>query len=392
VASFDNIDHAALLEKLQTFPTVRRTIKGWLTAGVMENLDFSPTTKGTPQGGVLSPLLANIALHGLEDHLRAQFPPTKQVEGKQVRGWQPIVVRYADDFVILHSERGVIEKAQQIVTAWLHGLGLELKPSKTRITHTLLPTEEGYVGVDFLGWTFRQFPAGKYRTGQAPNGKPLGFKTIITPSKEAQRRHQAALAHAIGTHRSSTQGVLIGALNRIIRGWVNYHASSSAAQTFGHMSHLLHGKLWRWAKRRHPKKSARWIAETYWPPARAAARDFRVTNGPTLYRHTKKAIVHHVKVEKRKSPFDGDWVYWGKRLGRHPELSAEVARLLHVQDGRCPWCKLCFTNEDIMERDHIIPKQRKLKVGWSEKQLLHGHCHDKKTALEGSNTAGATDT
>src|ERR671939_1423939 len=108
---FENIDHAALLRKLDTFPVLRRVIRGWLKAGVWDGVDFKPTESGTPQGGALSPLLANVALHGLETHIRAAFPGTKIRNGQRFQGWKPIVVRYADDFVVLHEDRQVIEQA-----------------------------------------------------------------------------------------------------------------------------------------------------------------------------------------------------------------------------------------------------------------------------------------
>ena len=281
--------------------------------------------------------------------------------------------------MVLHEDRSVIEEAQRIATTWLNKIGLELKPSKTRITHSLIRTEEGHVGFDFLGWTFRQFPAGKHTTGKNTHGKPLGFKTIITPSKEAQKRHQEALSAVIQKSGSAPQKDLIGQLNRIIRGWVNYHSTSVGQRVFSQMQHLLYFKLRRWAKRRHPKKSGYWISEKYWHPD-TGIWDFHVKDGPHLYRHSDKAIVRHAKVTGNKTPFDGDWVYWAERLGHHPELTTEVAYLLRKQKGKCTWCGLRFTNEDIRERDHIIPGRRKLKVGWSEKQLLHGHCHDNKSA------------
>jgi len=340
---------------------------------------------------VLSPLLANIALHGLEATIRASFPRTARRQGKVAPGWTPIVIRYADDFVILHEDRGVIETAQQVTADWLTGLGLELKPSKTRITHTLTRTEEGNVGFDFLGWNIRQHPVGKYHTGKNTTGQPLGFKTIITPSKEARKRHQAALATIVNTGKADTQDRLILRLNRLTHGWVNYHATGVAKKAFSHMQRLLFRKLWHWARRRHPHKSANWVAKKYWHLDGVRKWDFHVREGPRLYQHTEKAIMRHVKVEGTKTPFDGDWVYWATRLGRHPDLHAEVAYLLRKQHGRCTWCGLYFTNADLRESDHIIPKRRRLKVGWSEKQLLHGHCHDSKTAQDGSYARGTGD-
>ena len=387
---FDRIDQTALVEKMHTFPTLKRVIHGWLKAGVMDGPDLFPTDKGTPQGGVVSPLLANIALHGLETAIRDSFPPTTLVDGKRVQHWQPIVIRYADDFVILHEDRRIIEEAHQKTAAWLHTLGLELKPSKTRITHTLIPTEEGQIGFDFLGWTIRQYPVGRYHSGKNTHRQPLGFKTIITPSRDAQKRHYEALAEIVRRNKAAPQRDLILRLNRVIHGWVNYHATCVASRAFDRMQHLLFRRLLRWARHRHPTKSAHWRARRYWHLEGQPKWDFRVIGGPRLYRHTAKAITRHIKVEGRKTPFDGDWIYWATRLGRHPELSAEVAYLLRKQQGRCVWCGLSFTHADLRERDHIIPQRRKLKVGWSEKQLLHGHCHDAKTARDGS-VRGTTD-
>src|SRR5215467_5763641 len=137
---FDNINHKALLKKLNTYPQMRQTVKGWLKVGVMEGLDLTPTEKGTPQGGVISPLLANIALHGMEQLIKQQH----QQE-------QPILVRYADDFVILHSDKEKLEKATAQITDQLADMGLSLNPTKMRVTHTLHP-QQGNVGFDFLGF------------------------------------------------------------------------------------------------------------------------------------------------------------------------------------------------------------------------------------------------
>ena len=161
---FDRINHQALLAKLHTCPAMRRAIRAWLKAGVMDGAALFPTTEGTPQGGVASPLLANIALHGLAEAIRAPFP---QGNGKA----KPLVVRYADDFVILHHDLAVIEETQRLASAWLAGMGLELKPSKTRITHTL-HAHDGQRGFDFLGFTVRQFPVGCWRTENPRKSKP----------------------------------------------------------------------------------------------------------------------------------------------------------------------------------------------------------------------------
>jgi reverse transcriptase-like protein len=187
--TFDHIDHQALLGKLRTYPAMRHLVKGWLNAGVMEGLDFSPTPAGTPQGGVVSPLLMNRALHGMEEALVKAY-----VDGKKApcaRRGAPKLIRYTDDFVVLHTEETEGIKAQQLIAAWLQGIGLELKPSKTRLSHTL-KEYQGNVGFNFLGFTIRQFPVGKTHTGRTSKGQPLGFKTLILPSKEGVQRHVQA--------------------------------------------------------------------------------------------------------------------------------------------------------------------------------------------------------
>ncbi len=383
---YDRINHTALLNKLHTFPTLRRAIQGWLDAGVMDGTEMFSTTEGVPQGGVASPLLANVALHGLETAVTAAFPKTKVVNGRTVDPWRPTIIRYADDLVILHEDKDVIAKAQEITATWLATMGLELKPSKTRITHTLTETD-GQVGFDFLGWQRRQHPVGRTHSGKKASGERLGFKTIITPSKDAQRRHQDRLADVIDHHQTATQAVLIGALTPVIRGWVNDHSTCVAKAIFSKMSALTFAKLLSWAKRRHPTKSAGWVTEKYWHHTSGPTWNFAVTKGPQLFVHNKRAIVRHIKVRGTKSPFDGDWAYWGERLGRYPSLPAEEAHLLKRQHGRCVWCGLHFRSEDRREIDHIQP----LSLGGHDvshnRQLLHGHCHDAKTARDDSPAA-----
>jgi RNA-directed DNA polymerase len=378
---FDRINHEALLKKLKTFPTLRQTIKHWLTAGVQDGDTLFPTTEGTPQGGVLSPLLANVALHGLETFLVSHYPKG-QTDGGQWTTWRPTVVRYADDFVVLHHKCSVIEECRELTTTWLAEMGLTLKPSKTRITHTLTRTDEGHVGFDFLGWTIRQHPVGKTHSGKV-TGHLLGFKTIITPSKDACKEHLAQLAEIIRKSTGERQADLITKLNRTIGGWTNYHATCCAKETFSKMQEMLFLKLKHWARRRHPHKSARWRAARYWH-ADSGQWDFSVPNGPSLSTHRDKAIARHVKVKGTKSPYDGDTPYWASRLGRSPDLPPGVAPLLKKQQGRCAWCGRLFTTEDIIEKDHVIPKPRRSTVGWTDRQLLHGHGHDAKSAQDGS--------
>jgi RNA-directed DNA polymerase len=194
---FDRINHLALLQKLNIKGNVRQQIKAWLKSGVIDQGAFTATSEGTPQGGVISPLLANIALHGLETVLK-QFATTLKLRypnGESMRTKDKVsslnIIRYADDFVVLHEEKTVVQRCRDIISEWLIGIGLELKPEKTRLTHTLKPelSEDGIAGFDFLGHHIQQYPTGKYRSNTNAQGRILGFKTLITPSKKASKAH-----------------------------------------------------------------------------------------------------------------------------------------------------------------------------------------------------------
>ncbi len=200
---FDNIDQNALLEKLDTISKIRRLAKGWLKAGVMEGEVFQKTEKGTPQGGVISPLLANIALHGMEESIVNSYQKSKRIDG-QVTPWRPRVIRYADDFVILHRDEGVIKECREKVKIWLKGMGLELSEEKTRIAHT---TE----GFDFLGFNVRHHKVGKthqVRTG-GPTKHKSEYKVVIKPSKKAIENHYGKMALIIGKANAAEQNMLI---------------------------------------------------------------------------------------------------------------------------------------------------------------------------------------
>lgn len=169
---FDNINQEKLLQKRSTYPKMRKSIKAWLKAGAIDNGVFEKTEAGTPQGGVISPLLANIALHGME-----KASQDIKRKGKE----KPILMRYADDYLTFHSNKEILKKSSEKVIEFLKDRGLWLNAKKTRMTHTLTPHENN-VGFEFLGFTVRQFPAGKHRTGTNGHGKPLSFKTRIKPS------------------------------------------------------------------------------------------------------------------------------------------------------------------------------------------------------------------
>jgi RNA-directed DNA polymerase len=378
---FDRINHEQLLNKIQTFPALRRQLRAWLQAGVMDHGELFPTREGTPQGGCISPLLANIALHGLENEVARHFPQRRNKKRKSTF-YPPRVVRYADDFVVLHQDRAVIEQCQNIVEQWLRPMGLELKPSKTRITHTLERNEEA-PGFDFLGYNIRQHPVGKYRSGRHPAGRKLGFKTVVKPSATAVKQHTQRLRDVLWVHRASAQEKVIKILNPIITGWSRYFSVGSGRPTFSKLSEVLFHMLWGWAIRRHPNENRHRIADKYWRHNDGKGWKFQPRGRPyRLSQHRETRCLIHVKVTGRRSPYDGDWVHWSTRLGRSPTMSKRVAGLLKAQKGKCRWCGLHFRTEDRLEVDHIQPRTQRGSDATANLQLLHRHCHDRKTARD----------
>ncbi|AKE66641.1 Retron-type RNA-directed DNA polymerase [Microcystis aeruginosa NIES-2549] len=383
---FDKINHQKLLTKLQTYPKLRQQIKAWLKSGVMDGKNLFPTNEGTPQGGVISPLLANIALHGMEERVK-QY--AKTLKGNKSKNEQALtLIRYADDFVILHEDLKVIKECQEIIKQWLAEMGLELKPSKTRISHTL-ETYDDYVGFDFLGFNIRQYQVGKHHGAKSSKGVKLGFKTLIKPSAEKVKSHLKKLGEVVNSQKSSPQDALIKRLNPIIRGWSNYYSSVVSSKTFTDCDYYFFEKLKRWAYRRHPMKNKTWIMRKYWHTEGKDNWVFSTRGGKNpfkLARHLDTKIVRYVKVKGDKSPYDGDLIYWSSRMGKHPEMPPEKAILLKRQQGRCAYCGLYFQDGDILETDHIIPKSKGGKNNRDNKQLLHRHCHDSKTALDKTGT------
>jgi RNA-directed DNA polymerase len=358
---FDRIDHEALLRKIHTKPTIRRQIKAWLKAGVVDNGELFPTEAGTPQGGTLSPLLANIALHGLEHSIKDTVPRGKKV---------PAMTRYADDLVVIHEDRAVIEKCQGIIAEQLTGMGLALQPSKTRITHTL-SRDEGEAGFDFLGFNIRQYPAKKTR---------LGFKTIIKPSKKAMKQHCLRMKEVIAHQKRAKQAQLIKELGPVIGGWSNYYSRVCSKRTYSKVDRTLLHQLRAWIKVKHPKKSRQWATAQYWK-REGDKLHFSPKNSCSRLRfHSETPIKRHVKIQGNRSPYDSDWMYWSTRMGHHPGVVTRVAKLLKRQQGRCPRCGLYCKAGDLLEVDHILPKAQGGKDAYHNWQLLHRHCHDAKTA------------
>lgn len=381
---FDKINHKALLEKINTFPTLKRLIKRWLKAGVLDNHQYMQISEGVPQGGVISPLLANIALHGMEEEINKVAESIKG--GKRDNQKALTFIRYADDFIVLHPDYNVICECFTRIQLWLEKVGLELKPSKTRIGHTLqMPSTQGdkSIGFNFLGFNVRQYFVGKTHSVKSCKGKILGFTTLIKPTSEAIKLHYDSLCRIIDSHRASSQVALINRLNPVIRGWANYYSTQVSKETYAKLDCLMFQKLQSWAKRRHPRKSKSWISKKYWGRIGGDNWVFMSKHEITLVKHTKTKIVRHVKVKGTNSPFDGNLVYWSTRMGNNPLLPKRVTTLLKRQKGKCTHCGLHLRETDVMEVDHIIPKSKGGKDAYKNLQLLHRHCHDEKTATDG---------
>jgi RNA-directed DNA polymerase len=373
---FDKIDHKALLEKIKTFPILRRQIKQWLKAGYIDGKELFPTEEGTPQGGSISPLLANIALHGIEELITEKFP--QKWKGKEIIRRIPAVIRYADDFVVLHDDVEIIKECKVAISEWLSPMGLELKPSKTKISHSLNKFE-GNTGFDFLGFSIRQFETGTYRSAKSTNGNPLGFNTQIQPSKEKQKIHLKKVAEVIKSHTSNKQSDLIRELNPIVRGWANYYSTIFASEIFDKMDFLTWQKLRSWALRACPKTQKYKVFSKYWAKRGNENWRFSTEHGLALAKYIDTKTKPHVKVKGSKSPYDGDYIYWASRMGKHPQISSRLASLLKKQKGKCEHCDLHFYEGDLIEIDHIIPVNQGGKDEYTNLQALHRHCHDTKT-------------
>jgi RNA-directed DNA polymerase len=299
---FDRIDHGALLQKLRTIPPIHRLVRAWLKAGVLDGLNLARPKAGTPQGGVISPLLCNIALHGLEAHVRSAIEHRNP----------PIVIRYADDLVVMHAEEAVIESCRAAVVVFLNSVGLELHPSKTTIRHTLRAVNgHDKPGFDFLGFHFKCIEV-------SPRQKPRGWIPLVTPSDEAVTRHYRNLCEIIDQCQATDQATLIARLNPVIRGWTNYYRCCNASGVKGRLGHLLFRKLWRWGHRRHTRKAKAWIVWKYWNDGGPWVFKDRDT-GTTLIRHPEVRAKRHVKVRGVAHVFDRNREYWATRKPRRKE-------------------------------------------------------------------------
>ena len=283
--AFDHVKQEVILEKLQTFPAVRQAVSAWLTARVIDgNLVFSSET-GIAQGGVLSPLLMNVALHGMETAV------TEGIGNGQSRE-RPFLVRYADNFVILHPDLKELQQAVKRVKRWLARIGLHLH--ETHFAHTLMPYQ-GQIGFDFLGFNIRQELEEKIPESQSGQKDSLfskiRAKTLVNPSEEASKRHLASIDQRLQRLQTAPQAQVIAELNPLIVGWVTYYNGIVDASVMGRYDDLMEQRLICWASKRHPGKSRDWLMDHYWYPIGGRRRVFATPSGVHLRAYRQTSIL-----------------------------------------------------------------------------------------------------
>jgi RNA-directed DNA polymerase len=341
----------------------RRIVHKWLKAGVVYKGQLTATEAGTPQGGIISPTLANVALNGLETglhtHLGAQLGKSK------VQKLKVHVVRYADDFVITGASKDFLEsEVRPWVEAFLAQRGLRLSPAKTRVTHI----DEGF---DFLGWNFRKYSG----------------VLLIKPSKKNVKAFYGKVREIVVSHKTVKQADLIQLLNPVLRGWAQYHRPVVAKETFSKLDSLLWWRLTRWARRRHPTKNPKWVARKYWLTiegrpefaVRTPAKD-GTPKWVQLYRLADTEIVRHQKVKGDYSPFDPKWEAYGedlraKRLLKSKAYNKQWASLFLSQHGHCALCGGVITEDTGWHDHHLIPRVVGGSDALSNRVLLHPVCH-----------------
>ena len=354
---FDHINHDWMLANV---PMDKAILRKWLKAGVIHKGQLQATDAGTPQGGIISPTLANMALDGLETQLKQYLGVTR------ARKLKINVVRYADDFVITGNSKEVLEsEIRPWVEQFLAVRGLQLSPEKTHIVHT----DQGF---DFLGWNFRKYDG----------------KLLIKPSKKNVRAFYHKVKEVIDANKMVKQEYLIRLLNPILKGWALYHQPVVAKQAYSRMDNLLFHALWRWAKRRHPNKSLQWIGKKYFRIQGSRSWVFATTmleeNGTkkevALYSLASTPIERHRKVSGEYNPFDPSMEDMGEKLRTAQMLKKlkyrkQILSLYQSQKGLCLMCKQPITKETGWHDHHIIHRTHGGRDTLDNRVLLHPICH-----------------
>ena len=360
---FDHISHQWLLENI---PMDTQILEKWLKCGYVETQKLFPTDEGTPQGGTISPTLMNMTLDGLERLLHDRLPTRKKVNGKTHCNKMNFV-RYADDFIITgESPEFLREKVLPIVREFLTERGLQLSEEKTVITHI----GEGF---DFLGKNIRKY-----------NGKLL-----IRPCKSAVKSFLGKVRDIIKSSKSIKQEILIRRLNPVIRGWVNNQRYVVSSKVFSTVDYEIYKCLWQWAKRRHKKKSRKWIAKKYWHDIDSRQWTFSVpyenqgTEGKPLYCKLEYAtdtkIIRFKKIVAEANPFDEYWTDYfeereGEKLLNSTKGREKLLTIWRRQGRRCPVCGDLITSETGFKVHTPAGKE-------SRKIMVHKECHEEIHSL-----------
>ena len=359
--AFDNIQHETIRAALSRFPA-KGLVRAWLKAGIVEEERYRRTELGTPQGGVVSPLLANIALHGLEE--AAGITYRQNSRGNWKTQGKRALVRYADDFVIFTETEEDAYQAKQDVSNWLQERGLTLSEDKTKVCHL---TE----GFDFLGFNIRHYPAANTRTG---------IKLLIKPSQRSVLDFRHRLRQEWKALAGHNAAKVIRKLTPITRGWTNYFRIGVSYKTFARVDYFMFQRAMRWCHLSHPNKMEWWLRKTYFRTIKGDQWVFG-TSGAYLLKAAWTPILRHVMVKHDYSTDDGSLSeYWENRLKRRMERlsNARQRQLARHQRGRCPNCHDSLDNGEELHVHHIVPRTKGGTDAMSNLALMHLYCHQQQ--------------
>ena len=385
-AAFDRIDHDHLLTQLGTFPA-RGLIAGWLKSGVIENGRFTPTEEGVPQGGVISPLLLNVALHGIEQAAGVRYKVTG-VDAGRIMPNSPMLIRYADDLVALCHSRHEAEQVKARLAEWLAPRGPAFNEDKTQI----VALEDGF---DFLGVTVRR----------------QSDKLLIKPSKAAVRRIRERLRTEMRALRGANAPAVLHRLNPIVRGWSAYYRSVVSSEVFNALDNYMWKLTYKWARHSHPNKPRCWVATRYFGQFNKSRQDKWVfgdrVSGAHIVKFAWTKIVRHQMVKGGASQDDPTLAsYWAERRRKGTALPIDRTglRLLQAQQGRCPLCGTLLLHADhppqnpheweqwlaatrrTMLKRHIVLHAAGTPDD-STLRLVHAHCQRRQHADTGTSPA-----
>ena len=337
----------------------------------MEDEIFHETPQGTPQGGVISPLLLNIALHGMEAALGVRHDSRGQIRGPRA------VVRYADDEVVFCESREDAEKAKEELSAWLAERGLTLSEEKARIVHL---TE----GFDFLGFNVRHY--------HCPKSTRTGYKLLIRPSKKSVSAVREKLRAAWLELKGHSITAVLYRLNPIIRGWANYFRTGVSSRVFGKLDNWMFIREVRHVKRTHPNKSEDWRVKRYWGKLNPEREDRWVFGNVKPNRKTGRhyyllkfswfKIERHVLVKGTSSPDDPSLreYWWQRRRVNIRHMSASDLDMANDQGWVCPMCGQELNNGEALERHHLTARSEGGSDEQANRVLVHLYCHQQETA------------